>query len=398
MEHNRPLVSIVTPVYRSEEILAKAIGSLLGQDFRDWEAILVDDGSPEKSWRVVQAYGWIDPRIHVMRQPHAGACVARNTGISEARGKYLLFLDADDWLEPDALSSFLTACEKENWDAAYGGLRYVTPEGDPTQWEGGFTGEVDLFDAIAGSNVLSVPSSTILRRSVLSDIGLFDSALAHCGDWDLWARLARHDGPVGRVEKSVTSYRMRPGSLSRNPRTLLRDAMTTLRRIHAPDPRVRRPKPAFARGADRQQLGSRTCHFTVYAAGLATCGGGYEAAEQVLDMVTSWTRLTPQRAGEFLYYALCFAHCCGPEGAVRFWPQVHESVGRLLADLERRTSTPGLAQNIMAVMDACGEGPVSTLPLPLPELTLFGGSDPFLHSFDTVAHETLRSLARQQCA
>src|ERR1700677_1527065 len=107
----QPLISVITPVYRSEEILARAVGSLLAQDFRDWEAVIVDDGSPDTSWRVVQAYSWIDPRIRTIRQGHSGACITRNHGIDEARGEYLLFLDADDWMESDALSALYGACD-----------------------------------------------------------------------------------------------------------------------------------------------------------------------------------------------------------------------------------------------------------------------------------------------
>src|SRR5689334_11270270 len=58
-----PRVSVIIPVFRSEQVLARALGSLLAQDEKQWEAVVVDDGSPESSWRVTQAYAWIDPRI-----------------------------------------------------------------------------------------------------------------------------------------------------------------------------------------------------------------------------------------------------------------------------------------------------------------------------------------------
>jgi glycosyltransferase involved in cell wall biosynthesis len=397
MNVSYPLISVVTPVYRSEEILARAIGSLLAQDLREWEAIFVDDGSPEPSWRVIQAYSWIDPRIRTIRQPHAGACVARNAGIAQARGDYLLFLDADDWMEPDALSAMVRACEENGWIATHGGLRYVTPEGYPTFWEGGHRAAGDLFDSICCSNVLSVPSAALLRKSVLSEIGVFDPTLVHCGDWDLWARLARYDGRIGRIDHTVTNYRMRHGSLSRSPRTLLRDAMTTLRRIHAPDPRVARPHPRFADGADPAELDTRICYFTVYSAGLAISAGKYEAAEAVLDLAPRWTELSPRRAAEFVFYAMCFAHCCGPEGVAHFWPGVVDALHELLAELERRTGTIGLAEEMLAAMDGWCEEPLSSLPLP-PRTVL--APSPRITAYDapyeTLAHNALRSLAQQQ--
>ncbi|HSU69398.1 MAG TPA: glycosyltransferase [Tepidisphaeraceae bacterium] len=402
MADETPLVSVVTPVYKSEDILARAVGGLLAQDLREWEALFIDDGSPESCWRVVQAYSWIDPRIRTRRQAHAGACVARNRGIAESRGKYLVFLDADDWMEPDALRTMAAACETNGWAAAYGRLRYVTPEGNPTQWQGGFTQGVDLFEAISGSNVLSVPSSVIVRRDVFDQIGAFDPTLVHCGDWDLWARLARLDAPIGFVDQIITNYRMRPGSLSRSPRTLLRDAITTLRRIHLPDTRVSRPRPECAEGADRNRLLSRICHFTVYAAALAICNGGMKAAEPVLDVVNEWAGLSAQRAGEFVFYALCFAHCCGPEGVAGFWTDVVEPLHQLLPELERRTATPGLAGQMFDAMETCCDISLASLPLPLPSPEPLApkrvARNVMLSSGDTLAHSALRLLAAQEGA
>lgn len=399
MEAPHPIVTIITPVYRSEDILARAVGSLLAQDLKDWELILVDDGSPEQSWRVVQAYSWIDARIRATRQVHGGACIARNTGIAEARGEFLLFLDADDWLEPDALSRLVSACESNRCVAAHGPLRYVTPEGYLTSWEGGFSGPGELFEAICGSNVLSVPSSVLLRRSALSEIGLFDPTLVHCGDWDLWARLARHDGPIGRVEGTITHYRMRPGSLSRSPRTLLRDAMLVLSRTHGPDARVARPKAQWARGADPNQLISRICHFATYTAGLAICGqDGFDTAGALLDTVPHWAPLSAKRTAEFVFYAMCFAHCCGPEGIATFWPNVVEPLNLLLAELERRSDSPELASQVMQEMNALSPLELASLPLPLPapveiEREVVQQAAP--PQCDTLPHWWLRSLAGQ---
>jgi hypothetical protein len=316
-------------------------------------------------------------------------------GIAEAKGKYLLFLDADDWMEADALGAMARACEENNWSAAHGALRYVTPEGYPTSWQGGYVGGGELFEAMAGSNVLSVPSAAMVRRSVFDQIGLFDPTLVHCGDWDLWARLARLDAPIGRVDQTVTNYRMRPGSLSRSPRTLLRDAITTMQRVHGPEGRVLHPKGQFADGADRSQLMSRICHFAAYCAGLAICGRGFEAAEPVLDLVSQWTELSPQRAGEMVFYAMCFAHCCGPESVAEFWPNVVEPLHELLAELERRTKSRGLADPMLEAMDGCCQEKLESLPLPLPQpIEVATEREEFDRTpNDTLAHDLLRSLA-----
>lgn len=388
-----PAVSVIIPVFRSEDILARALGSLLSQDLRDWEAIVVDDGSPEASWRVIQAYGWLDPRIRVIRHKHGGVCAARNTGIAESSGAFLLFLDADDWLEPQALSTLVECCRNQNACAAHGGLRYVMPDGSPTDWTGGHAADSPLFESLAQSNVLSVPSCVLLRRSVLDEVGQFDTTLAHCGDWDLWARVARHEGLITHTGQIVTDYRMRPGSLSRNPRTLLRDAMVVLRRIHSPDARVGRPGAGREQGCDREKLACRVAHFAVYASALAAGGGTESAIDPVLDLVQRWTPLDAQQAGHMVFYALCFANCCGPEDAARFWPQVAPGVEHLLDSIQRRTGLEGLADWMWDTIEACGGSRI--LPDP-PALTPPVTAERLRASADTLAYGTLRALAEQR--
>src|SRR5258708_33034734 len=104
----------------------------------------------------MQAYTWLDPRIRAVRQRNGGACAARNSGIAESRGRYLLFLDADDWLEVNALELLIEACDANRWAAAHGGLQYVTKDGTPTDWKGGAHQYASLFDAVCASNALSM--------------------------------------------------------------------------------------------------------------------------------------------------------------------------------------------------------------------------------------------------
>jgi glycosyltransferase involved in cell wall biosynthesis len=394
MDEHDPVVSVVIPAFRCEQVLARALGSLLAQDFRDWEAIIADDGSPDPSWGVMQAYTWLDSRIRAVRCEHRGACAARNSGIAEARGKYLLFLDADDWLENDALRVLVLACETHHWTAAIGGLHYVTQDGTPTDWKGGLNQDAPLFDALCGSNALSVPSCTLVRRSIIDDIGLFDTTLHHCGDWDMWSRLARHRGATGRVDQTVTCYRMSPGSLSRSPKTLLRDATTVLQRLHAPDPRVQHPGLRYANGADSEQLPSRIAHFAVYAAGLAASSGDPHQVSSILDSIAQWPRLNLRRAGEFLFYALCFARCRGPENFREFWDEVASAVRFLVKDLEARSGVRGLAHDLWSEIEICaGTGLAVTTPEPV----LSGPQFPARVNdrWETYAGDTLDALARR---
>ena len=143
---SQTVVSVIIPHYSGERLLARTLGSLLAQDLKAWEAIVVDDGSPAESWGVVEAYSWLDPRVHTLRQSRSGVCAARNHGISHAAGEFLLVLDADDWLQDNVLSKLHRACEAS--DAAHGKFRYAFPDGTPTSLIGGFTSDENLFAAL----------------------------------------------------------------------------------------------------------------------------------------------------------------------------------------------------------------------------------------------------------
>ena len=104
-----PRISVIVPVYRAQEYLADCVNSLLAQTFPDFELLLVDDGSPDECPRLCEAFAQKDSRIRVLHQENQGVSAARNTGIEVARGAFLAFVDADDWVEPAFLQR-LYAC------------------------------------------------------------------------------------------------------------------------------------------------------------------------------------------------------------------------------------------------------------------------------------------------
>lgn len=97
-------LSIIVPVYKAEKYLRKCIDSILSQSFRDWELILVDDGSPDQSGEICDDYAKIDERIKVIHQQNEGVSMARNQGLEVATGDYVTFIDSDDSLEGDCFS------------------------------------------------------------------------------------------------------------------------------------------------------------------------------------------------------------------------------------------------------------------------------------------------------
>ncbi len=112
----RPTVSVVIPVYNVEAYLPRCVDSVLSQTLTDLEIILVDDGSPDGSPAICDAYAEKDSRIRVIHKENGGLASARNAGMEIAAGRYLFFLDSDDWLEPDGLESLVKVAKEYKVD------------------------------------------------------------------------------------------------------------------------------------------------------------------------------------------------------------------------------------------------------------------------------------------
>ena len=112
------MVSVVVPISNVETFLRRALDSILSQTCKDWEAILVDDGSTDSSGRIAEEYAESDRRFQVIHKANGGQSEARNVGLQHARGEFLLFLDADDFLHPQLMELCLQAMLRDNCDLA----------------------------------------------------------------------------------------------------------------------------------------------------------------------------------------------------------------------------------------------------------------------------------------
>lgn len=131
---NNSIVSIIIPTYNCEQYLPQCIDSLLSQTFQNFEIIVVDDGSSDRTFEIVQQYAKSLPNIHAYQQQHAFAGVARNFGITKAQGKYLLFLDGDDYFEPQLLENAYRRITETDADiCAFGALSLNNETGKVTK-------------------------------------------------------------------------------------------------------------------------------------------------------------------------------------------------------------------------------------------------------------------------
>lgn len=124
-----PEISVIVPVYRAQEFLSKCTASILSQTFSDLELLLIDDGSPDTSGQLCDQIARSDPRVRVFHKENGGVSSARNLGMEQAKGTYLAFADADDWLPPDALAQLHQALTQAGADSAGGAHWKVEPDG-----------------------------------------------------------------------------------------------------------------------------------------------------------------------------------------------------------------------------------------------------------------------------
>ncbi len=114
-------VSVIIPVYNVEKYLPKCLDSVVGQSYRNLEIICINDGSPDNSAEILEYYAKKDSRIKIITQKNEGLSGARNTGINAATGDYIIFLDSDDWIDPDTVENAVSVAEKNGSDVVMWG-------------------------------------------------------------------------------------------------------------------------------------------------------------------------------------------------------------------------------------------------------------------------------------
>ena len=119
-----PKISIIVPVYNAEKYLRKCVDSILNQTFKDFELILVDDGSIDTSGKICDEYNLKDNRIKVIHKENGGLSSARNAGLDIAQGEYIGFVDSDDWIELDVYEELYKICKENDTDVGIVGINY----------------------------------------------------------------------------------------------------------------------------------------------------------------------------------------------------------------------------------------------------------------------------------
>jgi glycosyltransferase involved in cell wall biosynthesis len=230
----RSTVTVVIPCFNQARYLPDAIRSALAQTHPPIECIVVDDGSTDETSEVAAAFG-----TRVIRQANRGVSQARNTGLMAARGEFIVFLDADDVLLPDAFARGADALgARRDLAAVVTRCEAMTEDGTPIEVVHHVIDPDSLYREWLSKNFVWTPGAAIFRRAALVDLGGFCTEYGPAADLALYLRLAR-DGLIGLVPGYSVRYRQHPSSMSRNPAVMLRATQLALRR-------ERRAAPSWA--------------------------------------------------------------------------------------------------------------------------------------------------------
>jgi glycosyltransferase involved in cell wall biosynthesis len=202
------LVSIVIPTYNRARDLERAIRSVLAQTYPHWEALIVDNHSADDTDILVERFK--DSRIKLLKTHNNGViAVSRNLGIKHAAGKYVAFLDSDDWWKPRKLEESLKYLHS-GADLIYHDLFLVTRPAQRLFWRKARTRTLKspIFNDLLGNGNALTTSSVLIRRNILEQLNGFSEnpMLIACEDYDLWLRTARITESFARIPQTLGYY------------------------------------------------------------------------------------------------------------------------------------------------------------------------------------------------
>ena len=203
-----PTISVALPVYNAERYIAEAVESILGQTFGDFELLIIDDGSKDRSLEILQRLADRDARIRLRSRPNAGLVPTLNEMLAQARGEFIARMDADDVSLPRRFERELEYLRAHDECLVVGtAAEWIDPEGEllrvyvpPRDHD-----EIDAAQLASGEAVICHPSA-LIRATAFERVGVYDAALDGAEDLDLWLRIAEV-GRLANLSEPLLRYR-----------------------------------------------------------------------------------------------------------------------------------------------------------------------------------------------
>lgn len=210
-----PKVSVLMSVYNGERFLHEAVDSILNQTFTDLEFIIVDDGSTDNTWQILQEYAADEPRLLLMRnESNLGLAGSLNRGLSLARGEYIARMDADDVSLPERLAAQVAFLD-ESPDVGVAGssVQVIDGDGSPGNvWRYPTTHGLILWSLCFHTSIMH--PTAVFRRAVVQRVGGYDESFAQAQDRDLWQRISSF-ARLANLPEVYLLHRLHPISVSR---------------------------------------------------------------------------------------------------------------------------------------------------------------------------------------
>ena len=212
-----PKISIIIPIYNAEHSLPKMLNSILKQTFCDFEVLLINDGSTDSSGTICNNYTSEDKRFKIIKKKNAGVSAARQTGLENAQGEYIIHADADDWIEPTMLEELYNKAIKENADVVI--CDFYTNNGNIEKYVKQQPNGLDhisilhgLFQQLHGSCWNKLVSRICYNKYSIK----FTAGINHCEDLLTWIQLYQYPIKTAYLPKAFYHYIMNDNSITHN--------------------------------------------------------------------------------------------------------------------------------------------------------------------------------------
>ena len=239
MLKNNSKVSVIIPSYNSGKFLNEAIESVVNQTYKNLEIIIVNDGSIDETEKIAKEWQEKDKRIRYLKhQKNRGLGAARNTGIKNSQGEYIAFLDADDIWLPQKIEIQLEKAKKENTDLIFTNWYIWDPKNNikgKAFSSNPIKDKKDLLKFFIKRN-FGNPSTTLLKKSSLEIVGLFDESLKSSEDYDLWLRFCLNGMKIDFTQELLIYSRQHSGQMTVNTYRMRTSRLAVLKKVIRKEP------------------------------------------------------------------------------------------------------------------------------------------------------------------
>lgn len=227
---NSTMVSIIVPVYNAEKFITDTVKTVIDQTYENWELLLVDDCSADKSLKIIKEYQQKDKRIKLFsNSKNSGAAVSRNKGIEESRGRYIAFLDADDLWEPKKLEKQVSFMQEQDCEFSFTGYEFADSVGKPNGKKVSVPSTLNYRQALKNTTIWT--STVMLDISKLSKQEVSMPNVKRGQDTATWWKILKMIDHAHGINEVLSYYRRTDESLSANKLTALKRTWNLYRNV-----------------------------------------------------------------------------------------------------------------------------------------------------------------------